>query len=128
MTNNSIIKRIVRRAFTEGFVDNHGTAGRVIPPAVVLFIRGVGAEVNVCPVEENENFSLNPVYEDREDGELHLSTCSCGGLVRARGTTLEKACEQYNEEHSFTASVVDGAQFSQLILIRKADYIKKFNI
>ena len=131
MTDNRTIRRIdrkVRRVFVEGFVYNHVTADRVIPPAVVLFVRGVGAEVSVCPAEENENFVLNPLYEDNNDGEVHLSAASCGALVRARGTSLEKACEQYNREHSFTASVVDGAQFSQIILIRREDYIKKFNL
>ena len=128
MTNNSIIRRIVRRAFVEGFMDDHGTAGRVIPPAVVLFIRGVGAEAGVCPIEEGENQVLNPLYECEEDGEIHLSSCSCGGLVRARGTSLEKACERFNTEHSFVASVVDGAQFSNVILIRREDYIKKFDL
>lgn len=129
MTNNSIIRRIVRRAFVEGFKDDHETlVGRVIPPAVVLSIRGVGAEAGVCPLEEGENQVLNPLYEDEQDGEVHLSSCSCGGLVRARGTSLEKACERFNTEHSFTASVVDGAQFSQIILIRREDYIKKFDL
>lgn len=128
MTDNYMIRRTVRLAFTEGFIDDHGTAGRVIPPAVVLFIRGVGAEADVCPLEEGENQVLNPLYENEEDGEIHLSSCSCGGLVRARGTSLEKACERYNVEHSFTASVVDGAQFSQVILIKREDYIQKFGL
>ena len=104
-----------------------GMRDRVIPPAVVLFVKGVGAEVSVCPLEEGVGQCLNPLYE-AEDGIIHLSTASCGGLIRARGISLEKACEQYNREHSFTFSVENGAQFSQVILIRREDYIKKFNL
>jgi len=127
MTNNNAIRNIVRKAFGEGFIDDHGTAGRIIPTAIALFVRWVDAEVSVCPLEEGVGQCLNPLYVNKK-GEVHLSTCSCGGVVRARGTTLEKACEQYNKEHEFTASVVDWAQFSHITLIRREDYIKKFGL
>ena len=117
---------IVRRAFVEGFVDDHGLAGRIIPSAVAIFVRGVDAETSVCPLEENSNQCINPLYEG-EDG-IHLSSASCGGVIRARGTSLEKAINQYNNEHSFAASVANGAQFGQVILIRKEDFLRKSEI
>lgn len=124
MTNNDAIREVVKKTFCEGFLDDHFSGDdKFVPKAVCLFIRGVGCEAGVCPAWENTVFSLNPLVEI--DGEIHLSTASCGGTIDCRGgRSLEKACEQYNREHAF--SEYPRALFSQVIVVRRDDYLKRF--
>ena len=52
-------------------------------------------DVNICAGFDN-TFSVNPLYLS-EDGEVHLSTWSCGGVVDYRpGETKEEAVARYN--------------------------------
>lgn len=118
--NKMTINNILKKVFRNGYEDDHGN-GVIVPTAVVLHQRW--GDVSVAPVEENQNQAINPIYVDGEDGLAHLSTRSEGGVLRARGTTLEEAVAKYNRVHSFHEYVEKGALFSQLTLIKKEDFL-----
>lgn len=119
--NKMAINNILKKVFLDGYKDDHGN-GVIIPTAVVIHQRW--GDVSLAPVEENQNQTINPVYYNGEDGLVHLSTRSEGGVLRARGTTLEEAVEEYNRVHSFHEYVEKGAFFSQLTLIKREDFLQ----
>lgn len=71
---------IMNHIFTDGYLDDHDNK-RVRPSDIyqVGFWTNFRAE-QIVPIFKG-SFCINPFYVDKEDGNIHLNTCSCGGTV-----------------------------------------------
>ena len=82
-----------------GYVDNHDKQFHKLTDGpwrmfVVKFSRlRRPEEQELCPIFVCRGCSVNPFYYDTEDGQVHLSTCSIGGVV------INGNIETYNREH-----------------------------
>lgn len=90
-------KEILAKVFDHGYVDDHGGTSTYRVDVEV----GVGLWVRALDMNHTEliplfkgTFCCNPFYISKEDGEVHLDTCSCGGTV------IGGNIDRYNNEMS----------------------------
>ena len=121
------LKEIIKRVFTEGYIDYHlhGCKNDHQECSAILVRTSLGAgNCELCPTYENTVFSVNPFYISKRDGKVHLSQWSVGGTVDARYQSLEDAVNEYNKSTARASAITCG---DVLVLIRKSDFDKKLD-
>lgn len=118
---NAKINAIINAVFVHGFVDDDDQAmGR--QPASVVALQTTLSGIEVVHVDPTKSFVVAPYYI-AENGDVHLSAMTSGGrFIREAGDSLEEAVAKYNVEYGYDKW---PCKFSQLILIRKKDWIER---
>ena len=117
-------KALLKKLFTDGYVDDHdhlnGVESKTYKPNIAVIRVDIrNGAMEVCAAYEDTAFCINPFYLDTDDGMVHLSTVSVGGSINTRVyRSIDDAVAYYNREQLMATFASE-----QLIIVRKSEFM-----